>query len=201
MSRSLSPGRWRLAAVPAAALLIICLSYPWWLPWFGAFLVSGDTPRKSDAIFVLAGDHSGNRIRRAAGLAQQGYAPLVLVSGPSVSYGHNEADLAISLMTREGYPPALFEAVRMRAFSTAEEAQGFLGAVQNRSLRSLIVVTSDFHSARTKRVFQRTLPNLELLVVTAPDTNFRLPDWWSSRESRKTVFLEWTKTIADWLRL
>jgi hypothetical protein len=33
-------------------------------------------------------------------------------------------------------------------------------------------------------------------VVAAPDENFQEGSWWRNREAQKTVFFEWTKTLA-----
>jgi uncharacterized SAM-binding protein YcdF (DUF218 family) len=162
-------------------------------------LIGAEPPKKCDAILVLAGDVSGLRMTQAARLAREGFAPVVLVSGPVQFYGQNEADMAIAYMVNRGYPAPLFQPCRLEAESTFAEAIAFRDSECARGLRSLLLVTSDYHTARARRIFRRVFPNLELNVVAAPDRAFRLPDWWHSRESRKTVFLEWSKTFADWL--
>jgi hypothetical protein len=40
---------------------------------------------------------------------------------------------------------------------------------------------------------------MELRVVGAPDPDFTAYGWWHSRQGRKTVLLEWEKTVATWL--
>jgi hypothetical protein len=34
-------------------------------------------------------------------------------------------------------------------------------------------------------------------MVAADDQFFRPGDWWHSREAEKTVFMEWTKSLAN----
>ena len=51
--------RWLIAL---AVLVIIALAHPYWLGAMGTFLVNAQTPEKSDAIVVLAGDSDGLRI-------------------------------------------------------------------------------------------------------------------------------------------
>ena len=34
-------------------------------------------------------------------------------------------------------------------------------------------------------------------VVASGDQFFTAADWWHNREGQKTVFLEWTKTLAS----
>jgi hypothetical protein len=33
-------------------------------------------------------------------------------------------------------------------------------------------------------------------TVAAPDEFFRAESWWRSRQAQKTVFMEWSKTVA-----
>lgn len=190
--------RARILLPVAILLLLVPVCYFWGLPAAGSILVGAEPPRKTDAVLVLAGDQTGLRIRKAAQLVQQGFAPIVLVSGPTLFYGQNEADMAIAFLVGQGYPASLFKPCRMRADSTYSEALAFRDSECASGLRSLTVVTSDYHTARSRRIYRRVFPSLDLNVVAAPDRAFRLPDWWHSRESRKTFFLEWTKTVADW---
>ena len=60
----------------------------------GRALVEDDGAQKAQAIVVLGGDDYGTRIVKAAQLAQAGYAPYVLVSGPLSLLGH-ESDVTI----------------------------------------------------------------------------------------------------------
>jgi hypothetical protein len=41
-------------------------------------------------------------------------------------------------------------------------------------------------------------PDLEVVMVAAPDANFKADGWWHSREGRKTAFYEWLKTVTSW---
>lgn len=181
------------------AVAVVWTSKSAWLPWFGDFLVKTDEIRQADAILVLAGDASGNRIRTAAELAQKGLAPVVIVSGPNVQYGYNEADLAIGYATKQGFPESLFRPFRHDADSTREEARNVLRDPELSKLRSLIVVTSDYHTRRSGRTFRSTLKGMTIYMAAAPTEKFDPSTWWTRRPSMKVVSQEWTKTVADWL--
>jgi len=171
-----------------------------WLGALGRALVEDDGPAKADAVVVLGGDVWGTRIETAARLVRAGFAPVVLISGVPVAYGVNEADLAIPYIVRQGYPAEWFVALRNEGMSTREESFVLLRELRRRQMHSLILVTSDFHTARAARCFraaERALGyRLEVRVVPAPDRYFHAGSWWRNREGRKTALAEWGKTIA-----
>ncbi len=187
--------RWGIAVLIPLALA--ALSWQWWLPLPAGFLVRGDPPVKSDGIVVLAGDGYGYRIRAAADLAQRGYAPIVLASGAAWIYGVCECDLAIDYAVRQGYPRALFEPLRNDATSTEAEALAIFREARRRGWSSILIVTSDYHTRRARLILNRLKPeDLRVTVYAAPDRFFRADRWWSNRESRKTLVLEWSKLGA-----
>lgn len=148
---------------------------------------------------MLAGDVTGNRVLKAAELARQGFVPIVLVSGPGKSYDHNEADLAIEFATNRGFPSSYFEPVRHEADSTQEEAVNMLAYMRRKGIKRFLLVTSDFHTRRSGRIYRRLAPEAEIHVVAAPTDAFDAAGWWRHRESRKTWLYEWQKIVANYL--
>ena len=171
-----------------------------WLPLLARPLIHEEDPVKAEVAVVLAGDLRGNRIRKAAELARAGYVKEVIVSGPVGMYGVHENDLAIPYMVQLGYPARLFVPLPHSAHSTREEAAVILRELERRKIKSFILVTSDYHTARAGRIFraaERAMgPGLAMRVVGSSDDDFHMNDWWRNREAQKTVFLEWCKTIA-----
>jgi uncharacterized SAM-binding protein YcdF (DUF218 family) len=171
-----------------------------WLGALGSALVEDDGPAKADAVLVLGGDAWGTRIETAAHLVRAGFAPVVLISGAPGVYGSNEADLAVPYIVRQGYPARWFVPLRNEAMSTGEECALLLPELRRRQVRSVILVTSEFHTARAARTFraaERALGlQIEMRVVPAPDRYFHAGSWWRNREGRKTALTEWEKTIA-----
>ncbi|MGO9230911.1 MAG: YdcF family protein [Bryobacteraceae bacterium] len=172
-----------------------------WLGALGSILVENDGPAKADAIVVLGGDTWGTRIETAARLVGAGYAPVVLISGAPAAYGVSEADLAVPFIVREGYPADWFVPLRNATNSTRDECFVLLPELRRRQVRSLILVTSEYHTARAARTFraaERALGyHFEMRVVPAPDPYFHARSWWRLREGRKTALGEWAKTIAN----
>ncbi|HEY1220637.1 MAG: YdcF family protein [Bryobacteraceae bacterium] len=191
----------RLAVALLLLVLAAYLTRTLWLGALGRALVEDDGPAKADAVVVLGGDVWGMRIETAARLVRAGFAPVVLISGAPAAYDTNEADLAIPYIVRQGYPAGWFVALRNDGMSTREESFLLLDELRRRQVRSLILVTSDFHTARAARTFraaERALGcRLEMRVVAAPDRYFQAGSWWRNREGRKIALGEWEKTIAN----
>jgi uncharacterized SAM-binding protein YcdF (DUF218 family) len=171
-----------------------------WLAALGRGLVHDEGPGKAEMAVVLAGDMSGRRLISSAELVRQGWVPRVLVSGPAGFYGVNEADAAIRFGISKGFPAEWFVALPHTAMSTREEAAVILADLKTRQIHSFLLVTSNYHTARARRIFlameRRMGGGPSMRVVAAPDQYFTPTGWWFSREGKKTTFLEWTKTVT-----
>ena len=180
---------------------VVYLSRDLWLAAFGRALVHDDGAANADIAVVLAGDYWGHRLTKAAELVRQGYVPRVLVSGPPGFYGVNEADAAIQFAIGKGYPAEWFIPLRHTALSTREEAVVVLDALKQRNIHSFLLVTSDYHTARARRIYlnaeRRRGGGPDMRVVASGDQFFTAGDWWRNREGQKTVFMEWTKTLSS----
>jgi uncharacterized SAM-binding protein YcdF (DUF218 family) len=160
-------------------------------------LEGSEPPRQADAAFVLAGDGYGDRLRTAAELARCSFVKKIYVSGPEGFYGLHEDDLAIAWAVKQGYPASYFIPLPMKATSTREEAEIALPRLRRDGIRNLLIVTSDYHTGRARRVWRKEAPDMNITMVGAPDHLFELRNWWRTREGQKAVFYEWSKVIAD----
>jgi len=172
-----------------------------WLGALGTVLVHDDGAGKAEIAVVLAGDYWGHRLFKAAELVRQGYVPLVLVSGPPGFYGVNEADAAIQFAVGKGFPAEWFIPLRHTALSTRDEAVVVLDALKQRNIHSFLLVTSNYHTARARRIYLSAEHERgggpDLRVVASGDQFFSAGNWWHNREGRKTAFMEWTKTLTS----
>jgi uncharacterized SAM-binding protein YcdF (DUF218 family) len=185
----------------AVVLVALALAVAGWLlrsyilTGLGRALVEDDGAQKAQAIVVLGGDDYGTRIVKAAQLAEAGYAPYVLVSGPLSLLGH-ESDDTIEYGRRRGFPDSLFRAVPNETDSTRGEA-AFIGRyLRAHGIRKILLVTSNFHTRRATWLMRHENPGLEVHAIPAPDPYFTAGAWWKSRNGQKTFLLEWMKTVA-----
>jgi len=191
--------RHRLGWILLAAVLALALTHVYWLGALGSVLVVEDQPFRADIAVVLAGDGYGNRLLKAADLVREGYTSRVLVSGPPGYYGYHESDLAVPFAVSKGYPEAWFVKLPHEAHSTREEAAVILAELRRRHVTKFLVVTSDYHSRRTRNIFRSQASGLEFRVVAAPDRFFQAHSWWRSRQGAKVFAMEWMKTLANWV--
>lgn len=155
-----------------------------------------DGPRKADAILVLGGDGFCTRVIKAAELAQAGYAPVVYVSSPPIFTAH-EADFTIPFAIQQGYPATLFRAVPSSVDSTRDEAVLLGKMLRTQNVHTVLLVTSNYHTARAASVMRKQNPGLTFYAEPAPDPYFTTDAWWHTRTGKKTFVLEWTKTVAS----
>ena len=192
----------RLRFLLILGVLVVCLllTRSWWLKGLGYALIHDDGPATADIAVVLAGDSYGHRITKAGELVREGYVPAVLVSGPAGAYGLYESDLAIPFAVRQGFPSDWFIAFPNHSLSTQEEAAAVLQELRRRNVRSFLLVTSNYHSARARRIYlaaERAMgERVPIRTVTAPDEFFEPDSWWRSRQGQKIAFMEWSKTLA-----
>lgn len=190
------------AAASAAVLgIVLYLAREPLLGALGSYLVQAELPQKADIVLVLAGDGGGNRIRTGADLVRQGYAPKVLVSGPRAYYRLYECDLAIPFAVREGYPESYFIHFENGANSTRDEAQQAAAELRRLGVHRVLLVTSDYHTRRSKKTYEEEARDFEVIVVAAPDNYFSAHGWWKNRQGRKTALYEWIKTVAYWFNM
>ena len=171
-----------------------------WLEAIGNGLIHDAGAAKADVAVVLAGDSWGHRLTKGAELARQGYVSKVIVSGPPGMYDVNEADAGIRWAIAKGYPAEWFVAVRHGGLSTREEAGALLDALRERKVASYLLVTSSYHTGRARRIFlaaeRERGGGPRMRTVASDDRFFSSQHWWQNREGRKSVFMEWTKTLT-----
>jgi len=192
--------RWLVALVAVTAL------GAWLAPGVvlapvGRYLVESAPPAASDCLFVLAGDFRGQRITTAAELYRKGLARQIFVSGPSGAFDQTEDELAIPFAKRRGYGDVPFVGLPNRANSTVSEARELHPKLKAAGCKSVLVVTSDFHTKRAGRILRRIWTDLDVRMTAAPTEDFDASKWWTSRTYQKTLYMEWSKTLADWAGL
>lgn len=193
--------RWWKPALAALSLLgVLYATRLYWLRQAGEFLVRGEPPQKAEVAVVLAGDWFGHRIMKALELTRQGYASRVLVDSPRGPYDTTEAELAIGFAVRRGASRELLEPLPMQTRSTMAEAQVVDQELRRRNLTRALIVTSNYHTRRTRSIFRYFgSPEVQYTVVAAPDEDFSPDAWWRTRDGQKIVFLEYVKLLNWWL--
>ncbi len=155
----------------------------------GPFLVINEAPQKADAIIVLSGGE--NRIQKGIELYKQQYAPYLILSNA------NEDNMDAYIIARNVPKRSVF--FETNADSTYKNALYTKEIMTKHHLKSAIVVTSNFHTRRTKmnfnKVYQGTGISFTYVAVDTP--GFDPHSWWQSKNGRHIVFDEYVKYIGN----
>jgi DUF218 domain-containing protein len=163
-------------------------------------------PEHADVAVMLAGGDSAEEARLATAIQmlQERRVDHVMLSVRRVSfYGEWLPDLLLHHVGSE-YGPELARNVVLcemstKIDSTAEEAVALRKCLEARGWRSVIVVTSNFHTRRARLIWRATLANAEprfrLSVRGVFDGSFEPNAWWEERRYAKTWLLELTKLV------
>jgi uncharacterized SAM-binding protein YcdF (DUF218 family) len=199
MTRLPAPDTWhrrRLCLVlTTGALLALLLAA-------GPFLVVRDQLQPAGAIVVIGGDHKPERMRQAGALFRQGYAPLVIISaGTIVLEGGERAPEARVMLgqARElGLPEDALN-LEQASRSTYENAIYTKAVCQSRGIRSILLVTSAYHSRRARRIFNEVFaPDIAVSAQPAPAGICALC-WPLYPDQARVVAYEYWNWIQYWL--
>jgi uncharacterized SAM-binding protein YcdF (DUF218 family) len=174
----------------------------------GRYLQHEDPLRKADAIFVLGGTRL-ERPLEAVDLYREGWAPVValnpgrpeavetLVRDRGVRFP-KDLDLVRDAMTQLGVPASAIVTEDVTVDNTAEEARLLRALALRRHWRTVIVVTSKYHTRRTGFALRRALRGSGVEIVVRA-TRYDMSDpanWWRRRADFRFALSEWQKLVA-----
>jgi uncharacterized SAM-binding protein YcdF (DUF218 family) len=184
-----------------ALLFIVYLArYPI-LRMAGGFWVVDEAPRPADAIVVLGDDNfHGERAARAAELFKAGWAPRVVASGRILRPYAGVAELIEHDLKDDGVPAAAIVRFDHNADSTREEGAAISEFVAAHGWKRILIVTSNYHTRRSRYIYERALPpGTELRLIAAHDADYDPNSWWRTRDGLKTFVRESAaQIVAAW---
>lgn len=190
--------------------LALCLGAAAACPYAGHFLIVDEPLEPADAILVMAGPRTV-RWLEAVELYRERLAPHVVLSPGIVSEAEiylrsqgieypAEADLARHAMVQLGVPAGAISILPApeRFDNTADEAAAMKDLALQRGWKTIIVVTSKYHTRRTRFAFRRDFADTGIRVlVTGSRFDGAKPDgWWRSRSDLRYVISELQKLAA-----
>jgi uncharacterized SAM-binding protein YcdF (DUF218 family) len=199
--------RRRALAIAVVALLVLAAAA---LPLLGAagrFLVEDDPLDHADAIVVLTGSYP-DRILEAVALYREGWAPRIILCREPENAGFRKLqglgvtvprlfELNRSVAEQLGVPPDAITVLERPAGSTYSEAEVVLEYILQRGYRSILLVTSKYHSSRAARIY-RFLADGRVAIIVRParDDDFQPDGWWRDRPSTRRVVIEYQKLLT-----
>jgi len=159
----------------------------------GDFLIV-DAPRPSDVILVLAGE-TDYRPRRALELLGRGDGQRIVLDVPTNAKLNEFTEIELAEKYIKDLPQTASVSIcPIEGLSTKDESKDAEKCLRREGAKSVLIVTSDFHTRRALDVFRREIPGYEYSVAAARNDEAFGSRWWTHRQ--------WAKTFVDeWLRL
>ena len=163
----------------------------------------------ADAIVVMSGSSAyRERTQKAAELYREGRAPLVLLTDDHTQGGWSSAqqrnpyfvERAIDELMNAGVPREQIRVAPGFATSTREEALLLKDFAVGEGLKSLLVVTSSYHSRRTLGCLRQTFAGTGTTIGLEPVGDGEPAFWWLRPEGWRTVGIEYVKLIYYWFK-
>ena len=204
--------RWNSRKIVKALLLLIAA----WglLAWLAAraLMVSAPLP-SADAIVILSGSSAYlERTQKAAELYRQGRAPFVWLTNDHTRGGWSSAlqrnplfvERATDELIKGGVPADKIKIVPGVASNTRYETLLIKDYAVAEGIRSVLVVTSAYHSRRALRSLRQLFAGTEVAIGLEPAAIGPLTPspvfWWLQPEGWRTVGVEVVKLIYYWLK-
>ncbi len=159
-----------------------------------SYLVVND-PQHADLIVVLGGGDNDLRYWNGVKLMHEGYAPHLMldVFAKGKTFGHLDTDLAQELLDRT--TPGESTVCPVQENSTYDEARYLEKCLAGSGAKSVLVVTSDYHTRRSREILQARLPQYHFSFYAAPDPYYYGTRWWADRQWAKTTLSEWERYL------
>lgn len=183
-------------AAAACVLVVGCAAA---LPYAGSALVVSSPLSAPDAIVSLA-SHEWERLPATAELAHRHPRALVVLTLPQPVTPFNCHDCVhrAERLMNAGVAVGRIRVVPLTVGGTYGEAVAVRGLVTEHHLRSVLVVTSPYHTSRSMATFRQVLgeDGVTVGVVPASKTSPARPEiWWARSYDRAYVTYEWAAVL------
>jgi len=180
-----------LLVVAALCALLYFVRHP--IMRYGAEAWVVDEPAAhADALVVLSDDNFyADRATHATELYRQGVAGIVVASGRRLRPNAGLSELMAHDLVERGVPKEKIVRFAHDADSTREEAVALAHFVEEHKWKSVVVVTSNYHTRRARYIFRKVFPaGIAVSVASARDGDFDPQRWWEKRKSTKLLARE-----------
>lgn len=195
-----------------SCILLLFLGWIFLAPFLAERLIIEKPLARADAILVLGGSATfKERTGKAAELYRKGISAKILLTDDGGQAGWSSAEqknpkfveLARSNLIECGVTPEAIEILPATVEGTIDEARVFAGKARTENLRSVVLVTSAYHTRRAWRTFTRAAAENDLTIgIESPPTGIQTPppfSWWLSASGWKLVAGEYVKSVYYWV--
>jgi uncharacterized SAM-binding protein YcdF (DUF218 family) len=200
--------------IVAIAILQLIASHQSILKAVGEYLIFQQAPpQQADVIVILANwDDTIIRVRTGADLYKAGVAKMIFVPRMEQMRGLEEIkkqginipenrDLVLTILQGLGVPLYAIETSVQEVTNTWDEAQEVRNLIEHKGYKSVVLVTSKYHSRRAYLIFQDALKGKATVIsVSCPYDSSDPESWWKRDEDAKKVLMEYPKLLVYYWR-
>jgi uncharacterized SAM-binding protein YcdF (DUF218 family) len=203
---------WKKISLRLAVALSLFLIWVFLAPFLARNLVVEKSLERADAILVLSGSSTYlERTQKAAEIFKTGVAPKIFLTDDGSRGGWDRtqqrnpffAERAKWELMKEGVPEDAIEILPGIVEGTQDEAIVAEKTLRERNLRSILLVTSPYHTRRTLSTFETLLhKNAVEVGIVYPPPGGQSPSpnyWWLSARGWRFVAGEYLKIAYYWL--
>jgi uncharacterized SAM-binding protein YcdF (DUF218 family) len=150
----------------------------------------------TDAIIVLTGGKE--RVPEGLELFAEGYADKILISGVGKDSTEQEVIGSLAL------PDALMGKINLEqidfgyeATNTPENALEAKAWVEENKIKSVRLITANYHMQRAVKLFKAVMPSLRIIENPVFPDDFKKSEWPKNRNTARLIFWEYNKYLAS----
>jgi uncharacterized SAM-binding protein YcdF (DUF218 family) len=195
------------------SILILLLIWPIFAWYIANQLIVNSELDYADELVILGGSSTYlERTNLAAELFREGRVSKILLTDDGLPSGWSTKlqrnpfffERAIEELEEKGVPRSRIEVLSPVVNSTYDEAILIHKYVEDHKIKSLIIVTSAYHSRRARWIFRKVFQGSQTRIGLNPvSTGQQTPttySWWIYTDGWRLVIGEYLKSIYYWLK-
>jgi len=162
----------------------------------GFYLSPQDTLSTSDAIVVVSGGETSQRVAEGVKLYKADLAKVLIMSGASRDAKDSNAAAMKRMAINSGIPADKI-ITEEKSMNTFENGAYVRDIIEQNKFNRLILVTSPYHQRRAALVFSKALKGLPVKIInhSSLDSAWRKNGWWLDGWARALTWSE-VKKVA-----
>jgi uncharacterized SAM-binding protein YcdF (DUF218 family) len=195
----------------AIILLALLTGWIFLAPFLAERLIVKKPLTRADAILILGGSATfKERTDKAAELYRQGIASKIWLTDDGGQSGWSQAEqrnpkfveLARKRLIEREVLPESIEILQPQVDGTIDEARTFAEKAKTENLKSVLLVTSAYHTRRALWTFAEILDGNNVEIgVESPPTGIQTPQpdyWWLHSSGWNWIIGEYVKSLYYW---
>ena len=173
------------------------------VPYLGNYLIIQDQIKEAKMMVVFSGDGENNyhnlsfqkRIIDIKKIKEKYPDIKITLTGRVAIF--REAEIIKSLLVSEGVNKEDIIVIKEDPYNTYENIQVVNNFLQKKGINSVIFLTSPYHTLRSKLIWKKNFPSIEVIIPKMIDNPRSKLQWGISLDKIKIIFYEYAAIIYN----